>query len=381
VATPLKHLLDPAAVRSAGAHLQRAWPAFDRKRFERLALDGLDRLEFKARARHIAAALQITLPADFARAADVLESALAPVDGVTGECGDRAGGLSGWIVWPLTEHVARNGLDDPQRALAALHAMTQRFTGEFAIRPFIERHPELTFATLMRWTQDGSRHVRRLVSEGTRPRLPWGARLRSLIDDPSPTLPLLLALQDDESEDVRRSVANHLNDVGRDHPALLADWIERHLPGASAERRALLRHASRSLIKQGDPRVLALWGVGAALRGEVSLRIAPRRLAVGDALTLTVTVTSAAAAEQSLVIDYVVHFVTARAKASPKVFKGWSMRLDGRASCTLTRRHVLRPITTRVYRAGRHRVELMVNGRVAAEGAFELRVDRTAPLP
>src|SRR5439155_5352418 len=131
-----------------------------------------------------------------------------------------------------------------------------------AIRPFIVRHPALAFATLARWTTDPSPQVRRLVSEGSRPRLPWGLQLKSLIADPSPTLPLLEALMDDESEFVRRSVANHLNDIAKDHPALVAEWIETHLPGASAQRRALLRHASRTLIKRGDARILKAWGLG-----------------------------------------------------------------------------------------------------------------------
>ncbi len=114
-----------------------------------------------------------------------------------------------------------------------LHAITQRFTAEWAIRPFIVAHPALCFATLERWVDDPSVHVRRLVSEGSRPRLPWGLQLKSLIADPTPTLPLLEALQDDASEYVRRSVANHLNDIAKDHPQLIAQWLERHLPGAS----------------------------------------------------------------------------------------------------------------------------------------------------
>ena len=125
----------------------------------------------------------------------------------------------------------------PERGLAALQAMTQRLTAEFAIRPFIVRHPALVFETLAHWTRDRSAHVRRLCSEGSRPRLPWGLRLNALIDDPSPTLPILAALQDDPSEYVRRSVANHLNDIAKDHPALVAGWLATHLPGASAERR------------------------------------------------------------------------------------------------------------------------------------------------
>ncbi|HMO49182.1 MAG TPA: hypothetical protein PKB14_24560 [Rubrivivax sp.] len=113
------------------------------------------------------------------------------------------------MVWPLGEFVVRRGDAMPQRALRTLHALTQRHTAEWAVRPFIERHPELSFATLAAWAADPSPHVRRLVSEGSRPRLPWGLQLKALILDPSPALPLLRALQDDPSAYVRRSVANH----------------------------------------------------------------------------------------------------------------------------------------------------------------------------
>ena len=149
----------------------------------------------------------------------------------------------------------------PERALPTLAELTQRFTAEFAIRPFISRHPQPTLDTLARWVHDPSAHVRRLVSEGSRPRLPWGLRLQALVQDPSPTLPLLRALQDDPSAYVRRSVANHLNDIAKDHPDLVARWVGEHRAGASAERAALLRHASRTLIKKGHPEVLAAWGL------------------------------------------------------------------------------------------------------------------------
>ena len=375
MAEPLKNLLDAVAVRAAGRHLQRANPGFERERFEALALAGLDDLEFKARAHRIADALAQTLPSDFASAVDVLLAGLAPPlrddQSDVSPAGDA--GLSGWIVWPLTEFVARHGLDEPQRALAALHAMTQRFTAEFALRPFVERHPRLVFETLAHWTRDPSALVRRLVSEGTRPRLPWGKQLKSLIADPSPTLPLLAALQDDPSETVRRSVANHLNDIAKDHPALVAEWIAGHLPGAGPERRALLKHASRTLIKRGDRRLLALWGVGAPLRGSASLTVTPRRIRVGDSLRLAVTVASRSAKPQDLVIDYALHFVGARGATSRKVFKGWTLSLAARETRELAKRHSLRPITTRTYYPGVHRVELLVNGRTAADASFTLR--------
>ena len=194
MAEPFKNLIRREGVELAARHLQRAWPAFDARRFVALATKDLGALELKARAMRIADALEATLPPEFDQAAAVIEAALAPPAAGEGEAADPALGLAGWVLWSVGEFVA-------------LHALTQRFSMEFAIRPFIARHPALAFATLARWTKDPSAPVRRLVSEGSRPRLPWGLRLQALVVDPSPTLPLLRALQDDPSESVRRSVA------------------------------------------------------------------------------------------------------------------------------------------------------------------------------
>jgi 3-methyladenine DNA glycosylase AlkC len=376
MAEPFKNFINPALVRQAAGHLHRAWRGFDRKAFEQQALDGLETLELKARAMQLTTALEATLPRDFAHAADVLEAALAPAlaDDELSTLNARDAGLAGWALWPATEYVARHGQAQPKRALAALHAMTQRFTAEWAIRPYLLNHPRLSFATLARWAGDPSAHVRRLVSEGSRPRLPWGMQLKPLIADPSPTLPLLEALQDDASAYVRRSVANHLNDIAKDHPALIADWLARHLPHAGPERRALLRHASRSLIKGGDPQVLSHWGTGAALRGRASLGVAPRRVMLGEAVTLTVTLRSNARRSQPLLIDYAVHHVKADGRSAPKVFKGWGLELAAGEERVLVKRHAMKPITTRRYYPGQHRVELLVNGRVVAEATFELRL-------
>jgi 3-methyladenine DNA glycosylase AlkC len=374
MAEPFKLLLNPDLVRATAAHLGRAWPAFPRTRFVAQALADFDGLEMKARAMRIADALESSLPADFARAADVIESALAPArdDEDLGALRTGADGLAGWIVWPLGEFVARRGLADPERALASLHALTRRFSAEFAIRPFILAHPRRVYEVLARWTRDPSPHVRRLVSEGTRPRLPWGIRLQPLVADPSPSLPLLRALQDDSSAYVRRSVANHLNDIAKDHPGRIVDWLREHLPDAGPARRALLRHASRTLVKRGDPAVLAAWGLDAPLRGSATLEIAPARVRIGAEVTLALDLRSTARRAQRLEIDYRVHHVRARGDSAPKVFKGWKCVLDEGATCRLTRRHDLRVITTRRYHPGWHRVEVTVNGRVVAESGFEL---------
>lgn len=376
MAEPFKNLVNASVVESIGHHLQRADRRFDAKAFQAAALPGLEALELKARVLQLARALAATLPRDVDRALGLMEASLGPPgDGdELSHLRTSDAGLAGWAVWPLTEAVVLIAPDAPERALAALHAMTQRLTAEFAIRPFIVRHPETSLRTLRRWVHDPSAHVRRLVSEGSRPRLPWGLRLQALVDDPSPTLPLLRALQDDPSAYVRRSVANHLNDIAKDHPALVADWLATHLPEASADRRALLRHASRGLIKQGDARVLAAWGLGQRLRGSATLELAPARAKVGGELALRLALRSTAARPQRLAIDYAVHHVKANGSLSPKVFKGWVIELGAREERLLEKRHSLKPVTTRRYHGGRHVVDVRINGEVLAEAAFELRL-------
>ena len=374
---PFKNLLNAALVDRMAAHLQRAWLGFDAPAFAAQATAGLEALEMKARAMQLADALEATLPADFDHAATVLESALAPA-----WPGDRLGsddpcrdGLEGWALWPAGEFVARRGLGQPARGLQALHALTQRFSAEFAIRPFIAAHPALAFDTLQRWTNDPSTHVRRLVSEGSRPRLPWGLQLKALIQDPAPTLPLLRALMDDDSEYVRRSVANHLNDIAKDHPAVVTGWVREHAPGGTGTRLALLRHASRTLVKRGDPDMLDAWGLGSALQGQAQLALAPACVRLGESLELDVTLVSHAPGAQKLVIDYAVHHLKADGSLSPKVFKGWNLTLAGGETRRLARRHSMRPVTTRQYRPGRHVLDLRVNGQVLAVAEFALVTD------
>lgn len=377
MAEPFKNLINAGTVQSAAKHLRRAWPAFDSARFARRANAGLDGLEMKARAMQIADALDAELPSNFGQAASIIEAALAPAGAppADGSGANAAAGLGGWIVWSLGEVVARRVVARPAdlpRGLQCLHALTQRFSAEFAIRPLLRDHPAAVWPVLRRWAEDPSAHVRRLASEGSRPRLPWGLRLQALVEDPSPAWPVLEALQDDPDEVVRRSVANHLNDIAKDHPEALADWLERHLPGAPPERVALLRHASRTLVKAGHPRVLAAWGLGQRLRGRAALTVTPARARVGDELLLAVTLESSARRAQTLVIDYAIQHAGARGERAPKVFKGWTLTLAPGEARELSRRHSLRPITTRRYHPGAHPVSLRINGETVAEAGFEL---------
>lgn len=376
MAEAFKELISLESVRTTAKHLRRVDPSFPRDRFVRRASKGLADLELKARVQHVADALAESLPDSFAKACTTLEQSLAPARSDTdlGKLVPCAQGLAGWVVWPMTDFVARYGLQHPARALKALHAMTQRNTAEYAIRPFLIEHRDATMRMLAKWASDPSPHVRRLASEGSRPRLPWGVQLKHLVEDPTPMLSLLERLQDDASDYVRRSVANHLNDIAKDHPSIVAEWLERHLDGASDERRAMLRHASRTLIKKSDMRVLRAWGLAKPFRGEVAFAIKPQRVAVGGAATMEVELRSSAKSTQSLLIDYVMHHVKKGGATSAKTWKGWRLELAKGDVKSLAKRHSCKPVTTRRDYPGRHQVDLVINGKVVATDAFVLTV-------
>ncbi len=192
------------------------------------------------------------------------------------------------------------------------------------------------------------------------------------MQDPAPTLPLLRALQDDGSAYVRRSVANHLNDIAKDHPDLVAQWVHEHLTDASPERRALLRHASRSLIKQGHTPTLAAWGLGQPFRGQATLVLDAPSVTIGGQIGLRVALRSTSRKAQTLLIDYAVHHQRANGGTSAKVFKGWKLTLAAGESRQLNKRHSLRPVTTRRLYPGEHRIEILLNGRSMASACFEL---------
>lgn len=375
MAEPFKERIGAALVRDVGAHLARSWRGFPQRRFVRQALGGLDGLELKARVAHVADVLAACLPSRFDVAAAALEGSLAPAreDDDLSALVTTEAGLAGWAVWPMTDFVARYGLAHPARSLRALHALTQRNTAEYAVRPFLIWHRARAMQVLAEWAEDPSPHVRRLVSEGTRPRLPWGVQLKHLVADPSPCLPLLERLQDDSSAYVRRSVANHLNDISKDHPGLVAGWLARHLVSCPDQRRSTLRRAARTLIKRGDKRALRAFGVGDPLHGWAALEIFPRRASVGGELRLQVSLESTSARSQQLVVDYILHHVRADGTTRGKTWKGWELHLAAGERRVLQKARSLRPVTTRRDHPGRHRVELLVNGDVQATASFDLK--------
>ncbi len=370
---PFKTFFNPDMIALMGTHLAQASDGFDRERFVRLATDNLDALELKERSRQIRDALQSCLPADFRAACAVLVAALHPEDDVdlSQTCMDKHG-IRGWAVMPMTEFVAGNGLDDFDHSMDILKEMTKRFSSEFAVRAFIARDPERAMSIMTEWTEDENYHVRRLASEGSRPRLPWGGNLKGFMADPEPVIRLLERLKDDPSDYVRRSVANSLNDIAKDHPDRVAEIAGIWLAGADGNRRRLVRHACRGLVKQGHKPTLDALGFGKPDVELIRLDIKTPAVEFGGMLEFEIELVSRSAQDQNLILDYVIHHRKANGDTAPKVFKGKTCDLGAGETARVQRRHAIRPITTRVYYAGTHGLEILANGESLARSAFEL---------
>lgn len=368
MAEPFKNLFSPRGIDRLANALRGVYPDFDDRTFRRRAKDGFEALELKARSRQIQRALEESLPDCFAQTAQIYERLLDRI-----EAEGREGLVDAWTLNPVAEHLGEAGVEDPERALELMRRLTVHFTCEFGIRPLLQHDFARCRARLERWLDDPREEVRRLISEGTRPRLPWGAQLKSLISDPRPMLPLLEALRDDPSESVRRSVANHLNDIGKDHPDLLLEVAEAWMEGAGQDRRRLVRHACRSLFKAGHARALALQGWGMPQVDNLRLSLARAAVRVGGALEFVLEFESSAKRAQDLRLDYAVHFRKANGGLNPKVFC-WKKITVGPGEVVRAERRVsFRPVTTRRLYPGEHRLDLRLNGRVVAEVPFTLR--------
>ncbi len=359
MAEPFKNLFNPDTIRDLAQMLESGGP-LDLDAFMEDALDGLEELELKDRIRLLSKVMRRHLEPEYPAAlAHVLRSLPPPL--VDGE--KLSGGI---LVWPCCQFVEDHGVDDPDHSLPALYELTRRFSAEFAIRPFLVNYPDRTLALLHEWTTDVDLHVRRLCSEGSRPRLPWGLRLQFLVDDPSPTLPILETLRDDPEEYVRRSVANHLNDIAKDNPDVVVDVCRRWLKGAPKEREKLVKHALRSLVKQGNPDALTLLGFGPP-KIEVVRFTAPDAAEVGGSAELELELKSTSKKKQNLVIDYAFHFPGAKGKTNRKVFKWRTATIEPGGTLRCRKSHSFKEVSTRRTLPGTYRFEVMVNGESFGE--------------
>lgn len=351
----------PELIADFAAKMQGEYPAFNKAGFISEVLDdSWEARELKDRYRRIAEVLGAYLP-DYEEAIGILER-------LTGICRGFP-----YIFFP--EFVAMFGLEHWDTSVRALHNFTSSNSSEFAVRPFIERDQERMLGTMLEWTRSPDEHVRRLASEGCRPRLPWGRPLRNLMADPSPVIPILAALRSDESEYVRRSVANNLNDISKDHPGLVlslaGEWL-----GGSKETDRLLKHACRTLLKKGRPEALRLFGFGSEGSGlgvaVTGLEAEASVIRLGEELCFRFLLSSAEPAAFKL--QYAIDFVKANGTTSEKRFH-LPEKKNFSGTEAVTWALLFQDYTTRKHYPGTHRLSILVNGEEKASIPFELVID------
>lgn len=381
MAEPLKNLFGHDMVHRAASAIASVHPKFDVAGFTAQALDGYDDLELTPRCRQIAAAMADFLPSDRGEAIDIIVASLGPelencdpADAApTGDPEIDDNAMSGFFYMPHGYFIADHGDGEFDRVMVANYEITKRATSEFSIRTPLRDEPERTLEHLARWAHDDNVHVRRLVSEGTRPRLPWSFRLKNFQEDPAPVIELLEILKDDPVEYVRRSVANNLNDVAKDHPDVVVDVARRWWADGDRNRRRLVRHALRTLIKAANPDALDVLGYGPSSPAQVAtVVIEPTTAAIGDKVKIHVEVHNPSTSVAGALVDLRVHFVKANGSTSPKVFKGAEVEIAPGETEQVRKSISVAQHSTRTHYTGEHVVEIVINGATRPAGSFTL---------
>ena len=344
------------------AAFEQVYPPFDREAFFALVYDNAwEQRTLTQRMRHIPTVLQTLLPPDYRAALEILKRA-APLLG-----------QHQFHAISFSEFVPTYGLNDWEASLPALAYFTRYGSSEQAVRPFILKDTPRMMAQMLEWTGDENEHVRRLASEGCRPRLPWGMAFTFFKKDPSPILPILERLKNDPSEYVRRSVANNLNDIAKDNPAVVIEVLHRWQVDADKNVQWIIQHALRSLIKAGHAEALALLGYSSGAEVTVkSLTLSSDMVSMNQTFTISAEIESHGSQSQNLVIDYVVYFMKANGKQAPKVFKLTKANIQPGQTLRIEKKVTFQPITTRVYYAGEHALALKVNGVESQRTIFHL---------
>lgn len=358
VAQALKLAIDQRFVEKLETALVGQWSEFKGREFREMVLgSGWAKLELKGRIHRISDALRQFGPQDYAQALKGLEA--------------LASQFTGLGAWVFPTFVERYGVQDWGPSLKALETFTQYSTGEFAVRPFFESDPERLALQMLAWSQHPNLHVRRLASEGMRPRLPWGRALVALKQDPSPCLPILENLKQDPELYVRKSVANHMNDIGKDHPHILLEIAQRWW-GTHAHTDWIVKHALRSLLKAGHPQALKI--VGLKANKKITLKkvsLSPKSVRLGGSLDGQVWVANSARTPQKIRVDFVLYFLRKNGDYGRKVFKVGEKVLEGPG--VFKRRLSFKPMTTRKHLAGKHFLGVAINGVEQKKIPFQLK--------
>jgi 3-methyladenine DNA glycosylase AlkC len=359
----LKHMYNPQFFERLTAVLLETVPSFDERRFIFKIFDRTwPDLELKQRTRQITIALHEFLPAEFSEAARIVTSISSSIRG-------RKEKEQSYPFIFLPDYIELYGLENFDESMKAIEEITKLVSAEFAIRQFILKYPDATMRQMTLWSNHEDPAVRRLASEGCRPRLPWSQELTMFRKDPSMILPILENLKTDPSEYVRRSVANNLNDIAKDNPSLVIKTAKRW-KGDSLETKWIIRHGCRTLLKKGVEEVLRMHGFKADRRCTIEHLNVSKAVKIGDYLRFDFVFRNLEKRSEQFRIEYVVHYVTSTGKISPKVFKIGEYKIQGTSSVSISRRQSFKNFTTRKHYQGKHTLTILINGKSKARQDF-----------
>lgn len=384
MAEPLKNYFKDDTYLKLADEISAVYKEFNRAEFIILCQQGFTQLELMPRIKHIAHCLAKVLPQDYPQALAILLASAGEIPVSSADPDDDSlsrdseavdyNPIASFYYLAHSYFVAFYGLGHFELSMQAQHSLTQRCSCEFSMRSFIEKYPQQSLMQLAKWAEDKNAHVRRLVSECTRPRLPWGGFLRQFQHDAMPVIALLEKLKDDGSQYVRRSVANNLNDIGKDNPQVLIDTCRDWQQGADVNRHWIIKHALRSAIKRAEPEAFVLLGFAdAASFSSKGVCLSSKVVVIGEQLQLSFKLHNKQPVEQKAIIDLALHFVKANGQTSAKVFKLKHVNLSSNETMTLTKKLSFKPMTTRKLYPGVHRLDLIINGQSQYLAEFELK--------
>jgi 3-methyladenine DNA glycosylase AlkC len=341
-------------------------PAFDHKKFKKLIFDeSWHRKELKQRMRHTTLVLHHFLPGEFHLDAKIIENILRKL-----RQNNTTENTLEYMF--LADYVEVFGIHDFDPSVKLFEIITPFTSCEFAVRPFIVKYGDKMINRMHQWSLHKNHHVRRLASEGSRPRLPWAIALPTLKKDPGPILPLLENLKTDSSEYVRRSVANNLNDIAKDNPDIVIS-IARQWKGISPETDAIIKHGCRTLLKQANPEILIYYGLHDNSKIELSdFAILTPEVKIGNDLFFSFTIHNKNGKEKTLRLEYAVYYLLNNGRHTRKVYKISERQFQVNESANICRKQSFRIITTRKFYTGQHKLSIIINGQEQNILGFEL---------
>lgn len=362
----LKDIYSPAFVERFSGIVKEMVPGFDQRKFARAVFTkDWETKELKARMRHLSVVLKQFMSDDFRKTTTIIEKIITRLrqTGFTGSSVE-------FMFFP--DYIELYGIDHFDASVRSIEFVTQFISCEFAVRPFIIRYGDRMLEQMHEWASHKDHRVRRLASEGSRPRLPWAIALPALKKDPSPILPLLEKLKNDPSDFVRRSVANSLNDIAKDNPdillAIAANW-----KGISKETDALIKHGCRTLLKQGHPAILKYYGWGNNPKLTVSgFTIKIPNVKIGGHLEFSFTIANKQRKEQTVRLEYAIFYLRKNGQHTKKVFKISERQFRPGETAIIHRKQSFRIITTKTFYPGLHKLSLIVNGQEQGIAEFKL---------